>query len=350
MTLRHCVIFIVPFFLVPLIGCTAVTSKSNERTGSLLWVSNASRVDFDDLYELHREVSGPAGKVSRYEGFYDQYIEGLYKIPKNLQHGICLSPEAEWMIYFPHSTLVEIESLLGDMTSWDKPSTNDRFRKLKIELRGMIEGKWLDVLRDESRKPKWIMASGYNNLVSKPFNSKQSEITVEELDQRLKDGGPLPRMAIYKVHKDMRPDKGQKPIYFSSFDDLAKSDLITGILEGNREPVLAIMKAVLKEYKTIPKDDSRSSLKGINFSAKGDNAALVNNPQRIKLAENTPFYTTGWYALRYFTMDPPRIGMRLITERAVNEGNNCLGKEEEYILYLYDDKDEHIGEARLQLE
>ena len=329
MKARHCVVFILPFFLVSLISCTTVTSKSDERTESLLWVSNASRVNFNDLYELHREVGGPVGKVPRYEGFYDQYKEGSYKIPKNLQHGICLSPEAEWMIYFPINTQDEIKSLLADMTSWDKPKFNDRIRNLKIELRGMIEGKWLDVLRDESRKPNWIMASGDNNVVSNSFNSRNSEITVKELDKRLKNGGSLPRIAIYKVHEDKRPDKGQKPMYFSSFDDLAKSDLIRGILEGNREPVLAIMKAVLKKYKTIPKDGSGSSLKGVNFSAKGDNAALVNNPQRIKLAENTPFYTTGWYALRYFTMDPPRIGMRLITERAVNEGNNCLGKVEE---------------------
>lgn len=354
MTIRNKFIFILPFLLVSLFSCTTVTPKNNRSTDSLYWVSNASRVNFDDLYELHEEISSPVDKkVSRYEGFYDQYREGIYEIPKNLQHGICLSPEAEWMIYFPPETQEKIKLLMNNIASWNTPKTNNEFRNLKIELRGMIEGKWLDILRDESRKPKWIIASGDNNVVSKSVSYKRLEFTVEQLDQRLKDSsygnGLLPRIAIFRSQNDKQPDE-QKPIYYSSFGDLAHSDLIKAIIQGNREPVLAIIKAVLKKFKSTDYYNSEKSIEGINFSANGKNAALVNSEERIKKAQDTPWYTQGWYAVRYFTTNGPRIGMRLITERAVNEKVNCLSKDEKYTLYLYDDTNENIGTATLSLK
>ena len=253
--------FIVPLLLIFLSSCTTVTPKSDKSTGSLYWVANASQVDFDDLHELHEDISSPVDKkVARYEGFFDQYNEGEYIIPKSRQHGMCLSPEAEWMIYFPPKTQDEIKKLMSDITDWNDPITNDTLRDLNIELRGMIEGKWLDVLRDESRKPKWIIASGGNNVVSNSVNANQLKFTVRELDQRLNNESSClsPKIKIYKVQGDQKPDV-QKPIYDSSFGDLAKSDLIKAVIEGNREPVLAITKAVLKKFNAIHGDYSKRS-------------------------------------------------------------------------------------------
>jgi hypothetical protein len=122
MIIRFQIVFIIPFLLASLISCTTVNSKINEGSGPKLWVANASLVDFDDLYEIHEEVSSPVDKkVARYEGFYDQYKEGTYEIPRNLQYGVCLSPEAEWMIYFPPKTQDKIKLLMADVNNTPNP-------------------------------------------------------------------------------------------------------------------------------------------------------------------------------------------------------------------------------------
>jgi hypothetical protein len=330
-------------------GCAHDTCKLNQTESQLptnaLWLANASAVDFEELDELQCQLNEPCGSVSRYEGFFGNYREGIFKIPENLQNGKCLSPEAEWMFYFSDPS--QINFIIKD----GKEPTDEQISKLKIEVRGMIEGKWLDVLRDEARKPKWIQASGDNNVVTSPINNKKIELTIEELDEKLLDGSLYPRIEIYRIQSGREHQRYQDMIYFSSLTDLTTSELFKGLRESSSKPVLVIVKSVISNFSRYKsKMDSDSVLRGINLSANGPHAALVNNPFRRELAREAPICKKAWYILRYFRIDQSRIGMRLITNRALKEETNCLQKGEEYVMYLFNNQRELIGKSRLSLE
>lgn len=339
----------------------------------VIWLANGSLVNFKDLYELggdlsrlnpgiykaHANTRTNSSANIRFEGFLDSYHESSYQIPNHYQPGKCLSPEAEWLIFFPSDTRKEINTILSSLKDLDDESLKAKVRRLRVELRGMIEGKWLDVLRDESRKPNWKTASGKNNVASSTYDTTGLVLSIGDLDNafKVKSGNYFnhekfpQKIEISRRPKDSLASTSQDPIYYSTLSDLLSSALIKPFLEADGEPVLAITEVVLRKIAEIVPIPSEVNLAGINLSAQGDYAALVNSPARRKDAKNNRWLGIQ-YAIRYLTMDKPRIGMRIITEKAVKENDerNCLEGSEEYVLYLYGaDPNSAIGEATLRL-
>jgi len=344
-----------------------------ESSQPVIWLANGSPVNFNDLYELGHELTKLNQEIQkdhsksgfnsslpiRFEGFLDTYNEGSYGILSQDQSGKCLSPEAEWLIYFPPETRAEINAILSDFESLDDESIKEKLRKLRVELRGMIEGKWLDVLRDEGRKPNWISASGKNNVVSELYAATGLELTIDNLDKAifLQSGAYFNHERFPKIIKIFKKTVGSatsysnEHIYCSTIQDLISSALFKPFLARGGEPVLAITYLVLEKIVKVTPEFSGRNLAGINLSAHGDYAALVNSPERREDAQKSTWLGVK-YALRYLTFDKPRIGMRIITEQAANEndGTNCLKNSEEYVLYLYgSDRNSAIGEATIRL-
>lgn len=325
-----------------------------------MWLANGSQVDFEGLDELEAQIFGRGittlgvderGKevpLPRFEGFFDDYVEGSYIIPRSRQMGSCLSPEAEWALVF--SDPAQLNAVYCDT---DPSRIDERIRALRVEFRGMIEGKWLDVLAREAKHPQWIPASGGNNVVT-PSGWRT---TIGELD-----AGALPRptqVSVYRVARGGSPTPGEDPLFFSTLGDVRDSDHFKALSANSKgaPPFFSITRAVLERFHQRTNGAQLSQLRAINLSAMGKRSALVNSPERRNAAANTFVGTKialalGTYAGVKKEQKTPRIGMHLITSKAVREGASCLDSEHDYLLIhtVAGPGTRELGRARLRLE
>ena len=307
-----------------------------------MWLGNGSLVNFVDLEKLESQVYGFGGEWQRFEGFFDDYVEGELAISVAAQRGKCLSPEVEWTLVCTDPE--ELDKIYDDN---DPKEIDMRIRALNVELRGMIEGKWLDVLRDEAAAPNWIPASGANNVVTQ----KGLASRVDGLDAlvRSKDS----RIEVFRVPRDGSQSSGNSTGYFSTLRDIRGSPLLQAFPDRNEglEPLFCIVRAVFDQWHR--KGEPMRRLRAINLSALGKASALVLNKPRQDVARAMKFKQIVLRFGRFLFVEndqvEPRIGMHLITSRAVREGNNGLKPGFDYLLVHTDPREGEIGCARLRV-
>ncbi len=316
--------------LVTFAGCATCpnTDTVDVPNKNLIWLSNTSRVSFEDILKLNTDDHPEIEELEMFEGFYEEAKIGKLPYSVNEKEGECLSPEAEWVFYYPEPAQL-VEAL-----------RTGEWGNVKVYLTGMIEGKRLDVLNRTLKCPVWISASGGNNVIAQPRETEP--LLLSELEKVLdkKNRSVFASMAVFCVDKNGK--LGEEPLYTSTTDDL-KENLLNKIPS---RPVYSITKAVMDELiEQKSADSDKAQLVAINLGAQGQKAALVNNCSKTMLA--------GCKALFSYKKLPGNIatrGMYYITKSALKDRKeNCLSSGDSYkvIVYRGVEKEEKIGEGML---
>jgi hypothetical protein len=193
-----------------------------------VWITDGSVPVFSDTRRLKASHRGLLGLPVRYEGFVDPAVDrGSASIHAERPDDE-LFVEAEW--------LVELAGL-RDAAELDESTT--------VVLQGMIEGKWMNRLLGTKA---WQPASIGNNVIAEGPGVRTTL-------------GALESGADGEVRIEYPRADGSRQIWRSTLADL----------RGQNVPDLVREVAALGEQ-----------LDGINLGAFGEEAAVVNEPRRLK--------------------------------------------------------------------
>ena len=247
-----------------------------------IWITDGSVPVFSDTIRLTASHRGSFGLPTRYEGFVDPAVErGSAKIAAERDDDV-LVVEAEWAIEFPDGVPAEVD-----------PST-------PVVMHGLGEGKWLNRLLGTRA---WQPASIGNNILT---------------------AGPGIRTSLGALELG-RP--GTVRLSYERADgDLQEHSSPLEAISGNN--LLALVREVLRVTA------ESGGVDAIDLGALGEQAAIVNEPARIKAATK-PFPV------------PHRVKERL-ARQAIAEGVGVPpgGKVE---LVVETGAGERVGEAVLRL-
>ncbi|MBL9155766.1 MAG: alpha/beta fold hydrolase [Verrucomicrobiales bacterium] len=305
-----------------------------------LWLANGSRVDFADLGEIDSQVYGRGREGTRFEGFFAAAVEGRLMLPQPTRRDACLSPETEWVIM-----LRDPEATARALSAPTEAGQLARLQSLPVELRGMIEGKWLDALRAETATvPNWIAASGGNNVIA----DRGQAMSLGEVFAHSQTSGTAIR--VFRVSAGGMPQAGDKPLFCSPASDIAASAQAVALAGLPEDFPVAAVRAALEQW--VKSGGDPRQLRGVNLSALGKRDALVNEEKRHQAAKAPREWPRLLAQLgRHRTAAPgqllPRVGMNVVTNRAIREGDNGLEAGSEYLLEHIDYRGRVIGRARL---
>ena len=247
-----------------------------------VWITDGSVPVFSDTIRLNASHRGSFGLPTRYEGFVDPAVErGSAAIVPESKDDV-LVVEAEWAISFPDGVPPEVD-----------PST-------PVVMHGLGEGKWLNRLLGTRA---WQPASIGNNVLTEGPGIRTSLGALE-----------LGRPGTVRLSYE-RADGG-----------LQEHSSPLEAISGNN--VLALVREVLRVTAETGGVDA------IDLGALGEQAAIVNEPARIKAATK-PFPV------------PHRVKERL-ARQAITDGVGVPpgGKVE---LVVENGAGERVGEAELRL-
>ncbi len=201
-----------------------------------IWITDGSVPVFSDTVRLTASHRGSFGLPTRYEGFVDPAVElGEATISPESDDDV-LVVEAEWTISFPDGVPAEVD-----------PST-------PVVLQGLAEGKWLNRLIGTRA---WQPASLGNNLLAAGSGIRTSLGALEM-------GRPGTVQLSYE-----RADGGRQ----------THSSPLEAVSGSN---VLDLVREVLRVAA------ESGGVDAIDLGALGEQAAIVNEPARIK-ASAKPF-------------------------------------------------------------
>lgn len=254
---------------------------ADEQATSVIWLANASPVNFGDLDEVI-ELEPPPGETLKeallrwrygrdvYEGFFEPYREGAVQLPwpANPQES-CLTPEAEWVLVFPRPQAARAKM------------ERDEWGVIEVELRGMMEGKHLELLTADSCPPPWKPASGGNNVVA---SVGMGPYTLEELECRLMcdtEACPSASAPCRPIEARIEISSGDQGLFWSRAADIRR------LLERvpGPAPLTQLVRGVFGRHQQRYGRGSAVLLKAIDLSALRAQAALVNDPDRRHRAE-----------------------------------------------------------------
>ncbi|RMH32314.1 MAG: hypothetical protein D6690_14255 [Nitrospirae bacterium] len=294
-------------------GSTVHDAAGQERACSIVeaeyltWLANASTVNFGDLIETielapPREESWKQ-RVLRwrygpdvYEGFFEQYKEQMVAVPLAVSGRTCLTAEAEWVLVFSDPRVAMEQMARGQ---WES---------VRVELRGMIEGKRLEHLTAETCPPNWRAASQDNNVVTDgglgPYSLGEMECRI------LCEEAPCPAELGTCTPLEGRIDilANDQRIFWSDIEDLGR---FLRRIPG-AHPLVTLVQQVYTAYRAHVPESDTPDLKAIDFGAAGAYAALVNDDARRVRAEAA----LGW--TRFFrAMWDPCLKARVMEQLAI---------------------------------
>jgi hypothetical protein len=295
-----------------------------------VFLTNTSVIDFSDLTEMTTRYPEGFDKkhVNRFEGFLEEVQVGQLSITK-LDPDECLSPEAEWVLFFPAPE--QLKKAFDGKINWED---------IDVQLTGMIEGKRLNKLMETKDSPPWLPASKGNNVIA--VSQKDQKTSVPH---KLKDYIDLQKelegnVVVFRKLNDGRPAEE----YRSPMSDIAHL------------PLQHIVISVVKEFEKTKRATGNladAQLVAINLGSQGDSSALVNETGQTKFrAASTAFFS---YLNPFSYSDLPlNIKLRTMHFIAKNgiDSNKCLQENESFIVKVYagpNENDESIvGTAELR--
>jgi hypothetical protein len=259
-----------------------VQFANNHGMALRIWITDGSVPVFSDTVRINASHRGSFGLPTRYEGFVDPAVEvGAATIAAESEDD-ALAVEAEWTIAFPDGVPAEVD-----------PST-------PVVLQGLAEGKWLNRLIGTKA---WQPASLGNNLLAE---------------------GPGIRTSLGAL--ELRRPGTVRLSYERADGGLQVHSSPLGAVSGNN--VLGLVSEVLRA--TI----GNGGVDAIDLGALGEQAAIVNEPGRIKAATK-PFPA------------PHRVKERLARKAIADEV--CVPPGGTVELVVLDGSGAVVGEGTLRL-
>jgi hypothetical protein len=247
-----------------------------------VWITDGSVPVFSDTIRLNASHRGSFGLPTRYEGFIDPAVERGSATVSGERDDDVLVVEAEWAIEFPDGIPSQVD-----------PST-------PVVLQGLGEGKWLNRLLGTR---EWQPASIGNNVLADGPGIRTSLGALE-----------MGRPGVVRLAYD-RADGGRQE-HSSPLEAVSGSN------------VLALVREVLRVAA------GNGGVDAIDLGALGVQAAIVNEPARIKAATKPlPI--------------PHRVKERLARQAIADAVGVPPGGEVE--LVVENGAGERVGEARLRL-
>ena len=197
-----------------------------------IWITDGSLPVFSDTVGLNASHRGLFGIPTRYEGFVDPAVERGSATIAAEREDDALVVEAEWAIEFPDGIPSEVD-----------PST-------PVIVQGLAEGKWLNRLLGTKA---WQPASLGNNLIAEGPGIRTSLGALEM-------GRPGKVLLAYE-----RADGG-----------IQEQSSPLEAISGNN--LLGLVREVLRV------SAESGGVEAIDLGALGEQAAIVNEPARIKAA------------------------------------------------------------------
>ena len=298
--------------------CTEPMAGDALPSGDLIWLTNTSAVNFNNLDELNCGRSELL-ELRRFEGFFEKAV--TTRLQYKFEDGCCLSPEAEWVIWFPEPE--QLKEALDGSLEW---------HKINAILTGMIEGKRMDILNLSAARPDWRTCSGSNNVVA--YDPKMKAHTLGELEDFIVNA----KGNEWKISICYGYGSSNNSLYYSEL-----SDLQTAYFKclGNNA-FERITKTVARHFYSHKPTDTKSTLTAINLGAQGKHACYFNKPMnRLEAILRSPFkhHKLGKDAER------PNSVMFRMTEKAVNRMDDvavCLPHGGKYIVKLMADHKEIV--------
>ena len=248
-----------------------------------VWITDGSVPVFSDTVRLHASHHGSFGLPTRYEGFVDPMVERGSATIAAAREDDVLVVEAEWAITFPDGIPAEVD-----------PST-------PVVMHGLGEGKWLNRLLGTRA---WQPASIGNNILTAGEGIRTSLGALE-----------LGRPGTVRLSYT-RADGGIQ-------EHTSPLEAVSG------NGVLALVREVLRVTSLDGGVDA------IDLGALGEEAAIVNEPARIKAATK-PFPL------------PHRVKERLARQAIADGLGVPPGGAVEIV--VENGAGERVGEASLRLE
>lgn len=203
-----------------------------------IWISDGSLVPFSDSVSLPATHPAVFGMKARYKGDLDEAVPLGFGLIAAERAGDVFVPEAEWCIL--------LQPGIAGPESFNLTTP--------IVLQGLIEGKWLNRLLGTS---EWFPASIGNNLLA---------------------AGPGIATTLAAVEAGIRGDVTVSYTYERDGQEQQRTQQ-TSLADLRGQNMLGLVRAVLSYCR-----ETQQQLDGIDVSAMGEAAAVVNERWRMRKA------------------------------------------------------------------